>query len=107
MKNEKLCSQINIYLKRKLELEEEDFKDCVGGQLKRLKPRKKISKIGLSWANETWISASDRGRNSSSDVFYLFYQRTYTVKMFHLFVIESTKSLSGQENDEYNSTNPN
>jgi hypothetical protein len=27
--------------------------DCVEGKIERLKPRKKVSKIGLSWMKET------------------------------------------------------
>jgi hypothetical protein len=42
MKNETFCSQFSTYFKR-------GPSDCV----ERLKPRKKISKIGLSWMKET------------------------------------------------------
>jgi hypothetical protein len=47
------------------------------GHLETLKPRKKIFKIGFSWMRERpWLSASDRGKNCSSDFVFIFVSTT-------------------------------
>jgi hypothetical protein len=57
MENEKFCSQLSTCFERhmgfrsKRDWSKRTFRPC-SGQLERLKPRKKISKIGFSWMKE-------------------------------------------------------
>jgi hypothetical protein len=53
MKNEKFCSQLSTYFQRHGYLGARGLSSCVEGKLGRLKPRKEISKIGLSWMKVT------------------------------------------------------
>jgi hypothetical protein len=71
MKNEKLCSQLSTYFKRHMAFRSKRAFRLCWGHLERLKPYKKISKIGLSW-----ISASDRGRNCCSHIFLFIFTST-------------------------------
>jgi hypothetical protein len=50
---EKFCSQLNKYLKRHVAFRSKRTFRLCWGQLERLKPRKKISKIRFSWMKET------------------------------------------------------
>jgi hypothetical protein len=53
MKNEKFCSQLSTHFKRLVGFKSKRTFRLSSGQLERLKPRKKISNIGLNWMKET------------------------------------------------------
>jgi hypothetical protein len=64
------CFERHMGFRNKRDIRARGLSDCVEGSWKKLKSR-------LSYVKETWISASDGGRNCCRDIFFIYFNRNY------------------------------